>query len=127
MNTFPGIFNHISLHVSNLQKSRHFYVQLLGMEEVPRPAFSFNGAWLSMGNGHLLHLIEGKDYETKSSNRGNHFAFSNSDVNSLEKLFLSRGIEVISNKIRVDGIRQLFIKDPDGYFIEFSEENQKIK
>ena len=125
MNTFPGIFNHISLHVSDLNKSRHFYTQLLGMEEVARPAFSFNGAWLSMGNGHLLHLIEGKDYETKSSNRGNHFAFSNHDVNALEDAFIEKGIEIVSNKIRVDGVRQMFIKDPDGYYIEFSEECEK--
>ena len=122
MSTFPGTFNHISLHVSDLDKSHHFYTQLLGMEEVVRPAFAFKGAWLNMGNGHLLHLIEGKDYETKSSNRGNHFAFSNSDVNALETDFVSRGIKVVSNKIRVDGVRQLFIKDPDGYYIEFSEE-----
>ncbi|MBC7391320.1 MAG: VOC family protein [Opitutaceae bacterium] len=122
MRTFPGTFNHISLHVSDLVKSLHFYTQLLGMEEVQRPAFSFKGAWLSMGNAHLLHLIEGKDYETKSSNRGNHFAFSNSDVNGLEADFVTKGIEVVSNKIRVDGVRQLFVKDPDGYYIEFSEE-----
>ena len=97
-------------------------MELLGMMEVARPAFSFKGAWLNMGNGLLLHLIEGKDYETKSSNRGNHFAFAHPDVNSLEIEFQKTRIPVISNKIRVDGVRQMFISDPDGYYIEFSEE-----
>ena len=118
----PARFNHISLHVSDLAKSKYFYCTLLGMEEMPRPNFSFNGAWLSMGEGLMLHLIEGKDYETRSSNRGTHFAFATTDVNSLEQEFRIKGIEIVSNKIRVDGIKQMFIKDPDGYFVEFSEE-----
>lgn len=122
---FPARFNHISLHVSDLEKSKHFYCHLLGMEERPRPNFSFPGAWLSMGNGLMLHLIAGKEYETRSSNRGNHFAFAVKDANKLELEFREKGIEVVSNKIRVDGVRQMFIKDPDEYFVEFSEETIK--
>jgi catechol 2,3-dioxygenase-like lactoylglutathione lyase family enzyme len=118
---FPHRFNHLSLHVSDLEKSRHFYGTLLGMEELPRPNFSYKGAWYSMGDGLLLHLIEGKDYETRSGNRGNHFAFTTKDVDALEQELRSKGIEVVSNKIRVDGVRQMFVKDPDGYYVEFSE------
>ena len=118
---FAARFNHISLHVSNVEKSTHFYCQLLGMEQLPRPKFAYNGAWISMGDGLSIHLIEGKDYETNSSNRGNHFAFSTENVNALEIDFRSKGIEIVSNKIRVDGIRQMFIKDPDGYYVEFNE------
>ena len=122
LSTFTGVFNHISLHVSDVEKSLHFYVELLGMTQLPRPAFTFKGAWLTMGNAHCLHLIEGKDYEIRSGNRGNHFAFAHPDINALEGEFKKKGIEVVSNKIRVDGVKQMFIKDPDGYFIEFSEE-----
>jgi lactoylglutathione lyase len=120
---FSASFNHISLHVSDLEKSKYFYCHLLGMVEMPRPNFSFPGTWLSMGNGLMLHLIAGKEYETRSSNRGNHFAFAAEDVNKLEREFKAKGIEIVSNKIRVDGVRQMFIIDPDGYFVEFSEEN----
>ncbi len=119
---FPVRFNHISLHVSDVEKSKHFYVTLLGMRDLPRPDFGFDGAWLDMGDGLMLHLIVGKNYETRSSNRGNHFAFAAKDVNALGKDFLAKGIEIVSNKIRIDGIRQMFVKDPDGYFVEFNED-----
>ena len=122
MNTFSAVFNHISLHVSDVEKSVHFYTQLLGMKQVPRPDFDFDGAWISMGNGLTLHLIAGKNYEPQAGNRSNHFAFTYPDINALEKEFAGKGVEIFTNKIRVDGIRQMFIKDPDGYYIEFNED-----
>jgi catechol 2,3-dioxygenase-like lactoylglutathione lyase family enzyme len=119
---FPIQFNHISLHVSDLEKSHHFYGDILGFKEVPRPNFSYPGTWFSMGNGTFLHLIAGKDYKALSSNRGNHFAFAVKDAFEAQEILEGKGVEIVSNKVRADGIQQLFVKDPDGYYVEFSEE-----
>ena len=119
---FSFQFNHLSLHVSDLEKSSHFYGTILGMEEVIRPNFSFPGKWYKIDNKTLLHLIGGKEYETRSSNRGNHFAFAVKDARVVEQELREKGVEIVSHKIRVDGVRQLFVKDPDGYYVEFSEE-----
>ncbi len=118
---FAACFNHLSLHVSNLEKSKDFYGNILGMKEIERPNFPYNGAWYDMGYGLSLHLIEGKNYETQAGSRGNHFAFETENVQELENELKHKGVEIVSNKIRVDGIRQLFVKDPDGYFVEFNE------
>ncbi len=120
--SFSIQFNHLSLHVTDLEKSREFYGTFLGLEEVSRPNFSFPGSWYKMGNGTLLHLIAGKEYETRSSNRGNHFAFAVQDAHFVEQSLREKGVEIVSNKLRVDGVQQLFVKDPDGYYVEFSEE-----
>lgn len=117
-------FNHLSLHVSDVARSKIFYGSILGLPLLERPHFSFDGAWYDMGNGLQLHLIAGKDYETKSSNRGNHFAFTTSNVDDMELFLRRHGVEIVANKLRVDGAKQLFVKDPDGYFVEFNEDER---
>ena len=50
---------HVGLVVSDLERSRRFYADALGLEEVPRPAnFAFDGAWFQVGEEpRLLHLL----------------------------------------------------------------------
>lgn len=114
-------FEHLALHVSDVEKSKRFYRDILGLALLERPSFSFNGAWFRLDEGLQLHLIEGKDPNVQSGSRSNHFAFRTTDANQLEKDLAAQGVEIVVNKLRVDGIRQLFVKDPDGYFIEFNE------
>src|SRR5919204_7020956 len=56
----PGIgvqgIDHVTLVVKDLGRSREFYVGVLGMREVPRPAFSFAGSWFQAGRTQI-HLI----------------------------------------------------------------------
>ena len=37
--------NHVALHVSDLDASRKFYGELLGLEKIKRPDFNFPGEW----------------------------------------------------------------------------------
>src|SRR3974377_285505 len=48
--------DHVPLVVKGLERSRKFYVEVLGMREVPRPAFSFAGLWFQAG-ATQIHLI----------------------------------------------------------------------
>ena len=48
--------DHVTLVVKDLEASRRFYVDILGMREVPRPAFSFAGLWFQAG-ATQIHLI----------------------------------------------------------------------
>ncbi len=53
--------DHVTLVVADLERSREFYVGLLGMAEVPRPDFGFPGLWFQAGNT-LIHLnVEGDE------------------------------------------------------------------
>jgi len=114
-------FEHIALHVANIERSDRFYGKLLGLNKLPRPNFPFKGSWYELGAGLQLHLIEGMNYQPHSGNRGNHIAFIVQDAIKFEQDFAAQGVEIVVNKLRVDGIRQLFVKDPDGYFVEFNE------
>ncbi|WP_218244066.1 VOC family protein, partial [Pseudomonas sp. 2995-3] len=48
--------HHVSISVTDLDKAKHFYSDVLGFQEIERPDFDFPGAWYSLGS-QQLHLI----------------------------------------------------------------------
>ena len=52
--------NHIAVATSRVRKSRAFYCGVLGLREIDRPNFNFDGAWLA-GHGMVIHLIHNSD------------------------------------------------------------------
>lgn len=123
--------DHASLLVSDLDRSRSFYAHGLGMEEIPRPpSFRFPGAWFRNGSGEL-HLIEatrpgrtaqvspGYDREEQSSGFGSHLGFVVGDLDEAEADLRSAGIEIVGpQQERGDGVRRIYVVDPDGYIVE---------
>src|ERR1700759_873714 len=49
--------HHIALPVTDLERSRKFYREILSLQEIPRPPFNFPGAWFQFGDARQLHLI----------------------------------------------------------------------
>ena len=46
---------HCGLLVSDLERSRRFYGEALGLEELPRPAnFAFAGAWFALADTEIV-------------------------------------------------------------------------
>ena len=120
-------FDHITLIVSDLNATRAFYVDVLGMTESPRPDFDFPGAWFEVGNiqihatvaSDLAGLAGWGDRRVKSISRGHHFAFEVPDVNAACEEAKRRGITIGDGpKTRPDGARQLYIYDPDQHLVE---------
>jgi catechol 2,3-dioxygenase-like lactoylglutathione lyase family enzyme len=119
--------DHVTLIVKSVEASRRFYVDLLGMEEVERPAFSFGGAWFKAG-ATLVHLIEEHDQSGPAgypadvlvrSSRNHHFAFEVEDAKAAAATLKEMGIELVDDaKTRPDGAIQVFLADPDGHVIE---------
>jgi glyoxylase I family protein len=54
--------HHVSLPVSDLERSTEFYEGVLGLEPMDRPEFDFDGRWYKVGD-RSLHLIVPKDGE----------------------------------------------------------------
>lgn len=115
--------NHISLFVSDVTTSKAFYGGLLEFVEIPRPAFNFEGAWYALGNTQSLHIIGGRTTENPvSGSRSNHFAVAVADIEECAAFLRSKNLDFIGPKLRPDGVPQIFLRDPDGYFIEFTIE-----
>ncbi|MEZ6087242.1 MAG: VOC family protein [Pirellulaceae bacterium] len=110
--------NHVALHVADVAKSETFYSQVLLLESLPRPAFDFPGAWFRLGVDQELHLIGDRDQSVHSASRGNHFALLVDDLNAWHHHLQASDAEFQPPRTRPDGGRQIFVRDPDGYWIE---------
>jgi catechol 2,3-dioxygenase-like lactoylglutathione lyase family enzyme/uncharacterized protein YunC (DUF1805 family) len=119
--------DHVTLVVKDLARSRRFYVDVLGMREVPRPAFSFAGSWYQAGATqiHLILEFEGSGPagnllpENRRSSRTQHIAFAVDDAEAALARLRELQVPVLSGpKPRPDGYMQVFVMDPDGHVIE---------
>ena len=54
------VLHHVAISVSDLARAKAFYGGVLGLEEIARPAFPFDGAWYRVGNQEV-HLIVSRD------------------------------------------------------------------
>jgi catechol 2,3-dioxygenase-like lactoylglutathione lyase family enzyme len=110
--------NHVAIHVSDVARSTAFYRDVLLLETLPRPAFSFPGAWFRLGDDQELHLIGDSQYPAVQQHRGNHFALLIDDVDEWEAHLQALNVAHLPRRIRPDGAWQLFLADPDGHYIE---------
>lgn len=119
--------DHVTLVVKDLERSRQFYVDLLGMQDVERPNFGFPGLWFQAGSTQI-HLI-GEHAESGPAkifvpdecqlSRTRHFAFEVDDADLAVKQLQERGVPIAAGpKKRPDGPTQLYILDPDGNLVE---------
>lgn len=127
MNIHVKTLNHVTIVSSDLDRTRAFYVGLLGMKEVPRPAFPFPGLWFQAGLTEIHVNITGAEAGpagviqprgTRPS-RGHHIAFEVDDADAAAAHCAAQGLELAAGPMtRPDGPRQMYIYDPDGYLIE---------
>jgi len=110
--------NHVALHVADVERSCEFYRNVLRLEQIARPAFTFPGAWFRLGTTQELHLIGDRVEPVISNNRGNHFALRVDKLDSWEAHLGKVHAEFRPRKPRPDGAWQVFLRDPDGHVIE---------
>jgi len=114
--------NHVALHVQDLERSKHFYGELLGWQEKDtRPAFDFPGVWYQLGPTRELHLLADRHEGEIDMPRVCHFAVQVESIATVQAQFEKAELEFLGPKPRPDGVQQIFLQDPDGYWIEFCE------
>ncbi len=118
--------NHLAIYVVDLQKSTSFYRDIIGLDTIPEPFHDGKHTWMKIGPKASIHIIQGAEGK-KEYYKGNHICFS---VESLEKfieLLKKNNIsweDYNNNKMaitsRPDGVKQIWLQDPDGYWIEIN-------
>lgn len=118
--------DHTALHVADLEASVSFYENVFGLEEKPAPGDPTIIRWLDLGPAEL-HLIR-YDGDIPATNKAVHFAFRVTDLDAVVARVQELGIPysdwpgVASTiSVRPDGIRQIYVQDPDGYWIEVND------
>lgn len=113
--------HHVSFAVEDLEKSRVFFGQILGLKEIERPAFDFPGAWYAVGD-RQLHLIEQPGARRQVAgriSRSDHMAIEVKDIESVKRTLEEAGIPYQHGGNEALGFSQVFCSDPDGHTIEF--------
>ena len=110
--------NHVAITVADVGHSCDFYQRVLRLTSLPRPAFDCPGAWFRLGTNQELHLIGERGEPVFSGSRGNHFALQVDDLAAWQKHLQQVGADFQPMKQRPDGAWQIFLRDPDGHYVE---------
>ncbi len=115
--TIAGV-NHFNIATGDLERSRRFYSEVLGLREGERPPFSRPGAWMYIGGQPILHISTGRAAKTQRSDAFDHVAFTAADIEGTRATLRKHGIYFEEYAVPDRELHQLFFRDPDGVEIE---------
>ncbi|MDC1209709.1 VOC family protein [Pseudomonadota bacterium] len=128
-------FEHVLILAEDVDKTKDFYVNLLGLEAGFRPEFPFKGYWLYLKSNKeaaCIHLAmrqqdDGQDYyigkkDNVKSGSGaiDHVAFNADDIEGMKSKLENKSVEFTHRKVPGFPLEQLFINDPDGVKVELN-------
>ena len=127
------ILNHIAVYVNDLEKSKTFYKDIIGLEMMEEPFKDGKHAWFTLGVQGQLHLISGAKTGLEQV-KDRHLCFSVASIDSFISSLAKNKIKYSNWKgdantptVRPDGIKQIYFQDPDGYWIEINDDYQPVK
>lgn len=125
------VFNHVALSVKDVEVSADFYNHVLNLNEIVNRTKMDGIRWFSLGEDKELHLVSILKSDV-TINKAVHFALTtptfDAFVENLEQMkipYSSWPGEDNKITIRADGVKQIYLQDPDGYWIEVNSAAQQ--
>jgi len=126
---------HVTIRCAQLQRTRDFYVDLMGLVDGERPNFPFRGHWLYLGGIPVVHLVEatdtagawGRDLVIPNPEEGtgsfDHVAFKGDDFGAMRERLQKAGMTFKERVVPGGRFSQLFVPDPEGVLVEINFRN----
>ncbi len=126
---------HVTIRCAQLQRTRDFYVDLMGLTDGERPNFPFRGHWLYLGGIPVVHLVEatdtagawGRDIVIPNPEEGtgsfDHVAFKGDDFELMRDRVKAAGMTFKERVVPGRPLKQLFVLDPEGVLVEINFRN----
>ena len=123
---------HFLVQTESIEKTRDWYVRVLGMRVGPNPDFKFPVCWLYLGDRDIVHVTEGgrnvsenrKKYVGQQSEAVSgtgvvdHIAFRATGLREMLEHLRREKVEFNQRMVSDQGLYQLFLFDPNGIKIE---------
>ncbi len=130
---------HFLIQTTDMDATRDWWVDVLGMRVGPTPDFKFPVCWLYIGDQDVLHLTMGgadvsenrKAYlgqqstATEGSGVVDHLGFRATGLSETMAHLKSRGIEFTQRMVSDRGLFQLFLIVPNGVKVELNFSNEE--
>ncbi|MDX1461016.1 MAG: VOC family protein [Xanthomonadales bacterium] len=123
--SFDIQMDHVTLMVSDVDRSANFYLKFLMLTEFETPwGKTPMGRMFSIGSAGEIHLAKGEKPDHKPNKRV-HTAFRIAEFDEYLLFLEDNGVKFGNFEgdpgvfqTRPDGVRQVYFQDPDGYWIE---------
>jgi catechol 2,3-dioxygenase-like lactoylglutathione lyase family enzyme len=125
--------NHYLIVSRNLERSKKFYQEVLGLQLAERPDFGFPGYWLKTGDNICVHLASQNpnkirdNFLLKKHPRGttgsgsvDHIAFLAQNPEEVRTRIQKNKVEMHFRSFPDAKLFQIFLKDPDSVTIELN-------
>ena len=125
--------NHYLVVSKNLERSKKFYQEVLGLELAERPDFGFPGYWLKTGDNICVHLASQNPNKIRDNFLLKKHPKGTTGSGSVDHIaFLAQNPEEVRNRIQKNKVEmhfrsfpdarlfQIFLKDPDDVTIELN-------
>jgi catechol 2,3-dioxygenase-like lactoylglutathione lyase family enzyme len=125
--------NHYLIVSKNLERSKKFYQEVLGLDVAERPDFGFPGYWLKTGDNICVHLASQDPNEirdqfllkkhpkgTNGSGSVDHIAFLAQDPEGVRNRIQKNKVDMHFRSFPDAKLFQIFLKDPDDVTIELN-------
>ena len=119
--------DHFTIVTDQLDATRDFYVQVLGLVEGPRPPFPVPGFWLYAGNQPVLHVVGVARMPEPRRGVLDHMAFHSQGLQTMWAHLEHHGVHF--KVIRAPGDQrtwQLFMQDPNGVEVELDFDASEV-
>jgi glyoxylase I family protein len=100
--------HHVSINVTDVEAALAFYLNILELEQLPRPDLGFPGAWIKAGDQeiHLLGIDSGRPLKEQ------HFAFAVTDADSVHAALTAEGFAPLVNSRHSQHLSTVFYPRP---------------
>jgi catechol 2,3-dioxygenase-like lactoylglutathione lyase family enzyme len=126
-----GALQHYTIEPSDLERTKDFHCDVLGLQNGDRPPLNFPGYWLYSGGVATVHLmgqrqpregivVRGTEKKFDHTGRLNHIAFAATDLDGVRKRLQSRNVKFREQIVPRSGETQIFLYDPDDVGVELN-------
>ena len=125
--------NHYTIMTRDLEATKNFYCDVVGLTVGDRPPLGFPGYWLYLGDTPCIHIAEWQSYSQWTQKVGipissrapatgpvDHIAFNGTGFAEVRARLVERGLKFSENFIDDIQLKQVFLRDPNGVPLEIN-------